>query len=189
MVAAFPFRDIPGPLWVYPAVFVVIGFMAWAAWRRGPDRRRSRAVAWMIVIGLAVPIPVSLIYMPSVGAFWQGRYALPYFIGILPLCGLLMDEAAFAPAEGRRISRLCGVILALVNIGCVVHVETSELTRFVSVQDSGWVHPSPVILGAIMLAACLLAGVLGTRAFGGRHGSSAVPAPAPAEDRQSVELG
>src|SRR4051794_15077723 len=129
MVGAFPFRDQPAPLGVYPPAFFVIGLLVFAAWRRGAPERAARAVPWIVLVALVVPVALSLWFMPSLGAFWQGRYELPFVIGILPLCGLLLDRAGFAPQEGRRLVALSAGFLAVVQVGSVVNVERMEQGR------------------------------------------------------------
>jgi len=104
-----------------------------------------------------VPVLLSLLFMPSLGAIWQGRYELPFVIGVLPLCGLLLDEAGFAPVEGRRLVALSGLFLAASQIACVYHVEQHELGRPASADDPAWWHPSGYLLGALLLVACGLA--------------------------------
>jgi hypothetical protein len=160
MVGAFPFRDQPAPLGVYPLAFFVICLLVFAAWRRGAPDRAARAVPWIVLVSLLVPVALSLYFMPSLGAFWQGRYELPFVIGILPLCGLLLDRAGFAPHEGPKLVALSAVFLAVVQVVSVVHVERMEQARAVSASDPHWADPGPWLLGAGMLAACLLAGLL-----------------------------
>jgi hypothetical protein len=164
MVGAFPFRDVPAPMWTYPLAFLVIGLLSWTAWRHSVDRRQARVLAWLVVVLLLLPVAVSLLMMSTAGAFWQGRYELPIFIGILPLCGLLLDKASFAPAEGSRLIMLAGVILVVINVACVVHLQQLEQGRFVSAHDRAWVHPAPWMTGAVMLAACGVASLLFARA-------------------------
>jgi hypothetical protein len=113
-----------------------------------------------VVAALVVPIALSLWFMPTLGAFWQGRYELPFVIGILPLCGLLLDEAGFAPSEGVKLVGLSAVFLAIVQVVSVVHVERMELGRAVSAADPHWADPGPWLLGLGMVLACLLAGAL-----------------------------
>lgn len=157
MVGAFPFRDQPAPLGVYPLAFFVIGLLVIAAWRRGAPPRARRVVFWVVVTSLAVPVILSLMFMPSLGAVWQGRYELPFVIGILPLCGLVLDDAGFAPREGRRLVALSLVFLGITQVACVMHVEQGELGRHVSAGDPAWVHPQPWLVGAMMVVAWLLA--------------------------------
>jgi hypothetical protein len=157
MVGAFPFRDQPAPLGVYPLAFFVIGLLVVGAWRRGAPPRMRRAVFWIVVVTLLVPIVLSLVFMPSAGAIWQGRYELPFVIGILPLCGLALDDAGFAPREGARLAALCGVFLVIVHVASVFHVVQMELDRAVSAGDSAWLRPPTAVLVAMLLGACAIA--------------------------------
>jgi hypothetical protein len=157
MVGAFPYRDVPAPMAVYPLVFFVILLMVGAAWRRGTSPQARRAVLWITVATVLVPVILSLVFMPSVGAIWQGRYELPFVIGILPLCGLLLDEVNFAPNERPRLIALSGLFLVISHAACVVHVERHELGRPPSVSDPAWWHPPGYLLGVLMLIACLVA--------------------------------
>ena len=153
MVGAFPFRDQPAPLGVYPLAFFVIGLLVIGAWRRGAPPRVRRAVLWIVVITLLVPIVLSLAFMPSSGAIWQGRYELPYVIGILPLCGLALDDAGFAPHEGPKLVGISVAFLDIVHVASVYHVVQLELARPVSVGDGSWLRPPMVVLVALLLVA------------------------------------
>jgi hypothetical protein len=160
MIGAFPWRDEPAPLWIYPLSFFVVGMLLWAAWRRAAERRVRRGVLWIVVASLLVPIVLSLIFMPSSGAIWQGRYELPFVIGVLPLCGLALDDAGFAPGEGTRLVWLSSVFLVLAQVASVIHVQQLELARSQSVSDPNWWHPPGVVLGTLMVLACAVAGLL-----------------------------
>jgi hypothetical protein len=185
MVGAFPYRDVPAPLGVYPLVFFVIVLLLAAAWRRGPTRLSRRAVLAISVTALVIPVVLSLVFMPSLGAIWQGRYELPFVIGVLPLCGLLLDEAGFAPVEGRRLVPLCGLFLAVSHVACVYHVEQHELGRPASANDPAWWHPSGYLLGALILVACAFAWQL-TR-FTGRADLAVDQLPRPEVSRPHSE--
>jgi hypothetical protein len=154
MVGAFPFRDEPAPLAIYPLVFFVIGLMFVAAWRLGRTSLVRRALAWIGITSLLVPVVLSLVFMPSDGAVWQGRYEIPYVIGILPLCGLILDDAGFAPAEGSRLIGLSGIFLLIAQMVSVYHVQQLELARPESRSDSAWWQPPGVVLGMLMAGAC-----------------------------------
>lgn len=156
MVGAFPWRDIPAPFGIYPLVFFVVVLMVGAAWRRGGSPRARRSVLLIAITALVVPVALSLLLMPSKGAVWQGRYELPFVIGILPLCGLVLDEADFAPVEGVRLTALSGLFLAIAQVVCPYHVEQLELARPVSADDPAWWHPPGVVLGLLMALACAI---------------------------------
>jgi hypothetical protein len=160
LVGAFPFRSQPAPLATYPLVFLVVGLLFFAAWRRAVTARSRRAVLVIGIVSLVLPTLFALAFMSSLGAVWQGRYEIPYMIGILPLCGLLLDDAGFAPVEGPRLALLSVVMLGIAQVVDVYHVQVSELRRAVSAADSSWFHPPSLVTGLLMLlawaTACLL---------------------------------
>ncbi|MGC4112360.1 MAG: DUF2142 domain-containing protein [Nocardioides sp.] len=164
MVGAFPYRDIPAPLGVYPLAFCVICLMFFAAWRKAMTPRVRRTVLGIGIASLVIPVAVSLVFMPSAGAVWQGRYEQPFVIGILPLCGLILDDVGFAPREGRRLIGLSAVFLLVAQVACVYHVLELELGRPVSAADTSWVHP-PLVVTALLMAVgwVLLCGLLPLR--------------------------
>jgi hypothetical protein len=157
MVGAFPFRDEPAPLLVYPLVFCVIGLMFVAAWRMGETNVGRRALFWIGITSLVVPVVLSLVFMPSDGAVWQGRYEIPFVIGILPLCGLILDESGFAPNERGRLIGLSGIFLVIAQVACIYHVGTLERHRMPSYTDPTWWQPPSLVPAAIMLVASLIA--------------------------------
>lgn len=157
MVGAFPFRDEPAPLLVYPLVFSVIGLMFVAAWRVGRTNLSRRALFWIGMTSLLVPVVLSLVFMPSDGAVWQGRYEIPFVIGILPLCGLILDDAQFAPVEAPRLIRVSALFLAIAQVACVLHVRQLELKRPESFTDPAWWHPPGIVLAALICVACVVA--------------------------------
>ena len=108
-VGAFPNRDRPGPVVIYPlflvplAVLLVLG-------SRSADRRTRLAMAVVGAAWIGVPLTLSLIAYRSEGFAWQGRYALPLF------AGLALMAARPLALRGRPL----GLPLALVVGGTAV---------------------------------------------------------------------
>jgi hypothetical protein len=152
MIGAFPYRDQPAPLWIYPLALLVIGLFCVGAYRVSKDTRERRVVSGVVLASLLIPVGASLVLMPSYGAIWQGRYELPFVIGILPLCGLLLDRHTFAPVEGRRLTVLSLGFLLVCHLVSVVSVMHTELGRTVSTRDSGWIHPPIAVVGLLAIA-------------------------------------
>jgi hypothetical protein len=157
MIGAFPYRDQPAPLWVYPFVLMVILLFLVGAYRSSRGTRDLRTVRLLTAATLVIPVALSIVFMPSYGAIWQGRYELVYVIGVLPLCGLLLDRRGFAPVEGARLTVTALLFLAMAQVVCVVNVMHAELARPESTEHSGWVHPP---LAVVALLALLGSGVL-----------------------------
>jgi hypothetical protein len=152
MIGVFPYRNQPIPLYFYPlALLVICGFLV-AARRVSRGSRDRRVVGGVVLASLVIPVAASVALMPAYGAIWQGRYELVFVIGILPLCGLVLDRHAFAPGEGDRLTLTALVCLAVVQVVSVVVVMHRELGRTVSTEHSGWVHPPLVVVAALALA-------------------------------------
>jgi hypothetical protein len=162
MIGAFPYRDQPAPLWMYPFVLMVILLFLVGAHRVSRSTRDARSVRAVTVATLVIPVALSLVFMPPYGAIWQGRYELVYVVGILPMCGLLMDRRGFAPVEGRRLMVTALLFLAMAQVVSVVNVMHAELDRPESTEHSGWVH---LPLAFVALLALLGSGVMSRMAW------------------------
>jgi hypothetical protein len=60
------------------------------------------AVLWISVNAGIVPVDLSLVFMASAAAIWQGPYEVPLVIGILPLWGLRLDACGAATQLPRQ---------------------------------------------------------------------------------------
>ncbi len=153
LIGAFPLRDEPAPAAVYPMVLVVVVTMLVVAIRRSRGSAR-----WVIVgatlVAVFLPVALTLATIGERGAIWQGRYQLPFVIGILGLCGLEMDRVAWAAAEVRKLLPLGLALLVAAQVASVVHVMNKERRSAVSASDADWVHP-PVAVVAVDHAARL----------------------------------
>jgi hypothetical protein len=152
MIGAFPYRDQPAPLWIYPLALFVICLLTGGAYRASRGTRDRRVVAGVVVASLLIPVAASLVLMPSYGSIWQGRYEIPFVIGLLPLCGLILDRFGFAPVEGGRLTLLVLSFMLVCHVVSVVSVMHAELGRVVSTRHSGWVHPSVAVVGLLAVA-------------------------------------
>lgn len=160
MVGAFPYREIPAPVWVYPLYLFVVGLVLVLALRHVEGIRFRRAVIGLGLATLVTPVVLNLAFLNVVGNIWQGRYLFPFVIGILPMCGLALDRAGFAPKEGARLMAVCALFLVVSQVACPYHVQRLELHRSASALDPSWWHaPWPVLVG-LMLLACGIAAML-----------------------------
>ncbi len=164
MIGAFPYKDQPAPQWIYPLALFVIGLLTVLACRDVADRLPARRLPWIVVAVPVLPLVVAAAFMPSVGAVWQGRYELPFVIGVLPVAGLILDDRRFAPRGQLLLVLACLGCLSVCQVASVVHVMRMELVRSVSTLHSGWTHPSDLVVGALSLASCVLFAVVALRA-------------------------
>lgn len=143
-IAAFPFRDQPAPLMVYVLVLLVMVTMIVVAIRRGEGTER-RAAYVAPLLTLLVPSVLVALTLEERGGVWQGRYLLPFMVGVMVLLGLVIDRH-----DWRRPPLLALVMLALAHVVSVVHVQLAELDRPVSADDPGWANPPTVVTGLVM---------------------------------------
>lgn len=150
LVGAFPYRDQPAPIPVYVLYLLVVGTMLWLGIRRGAARERTAIVA-AVVLTLLVPITLTWMTAEQRGAIWQGRYGLAFVVGILPLCGMVLDRVSWAPVERARLLPLGLAMLAIAQVYSVFNVARDESVRPVSASDPSWVTLPPILIAVLML--------------------------------------
>ena len=136
-IAAFPRRGDAAPLAVYAwdgfalVGFLVAGFVV--------ARRRLRLVfSGTFAAAVGVPVVLSLCTVSSAGAIWQGRYGLPFHVGVALLAGLALERWATRPREasserpGTPALVPPPVIAGLAVLGCFA-LFTSNAVAVVSV--------------------------------------------------------
>lgn len=155
VVAAFPYRDQLAPLAVYPLVLVVVATALMLGIRHG-KRNERLSIVGSLLIGVLVPVALTLVTAKTQGLTWQGRYGLPYIIGFMLLCGVVLDRVSWAPVEGRRLALLAGSMLTIAHVVSIDHVMRSELARSVSASDSSWIHPPVLVVDGMVLLGCAL---------------------------------
>jgi hypothetical protein len=152
-IAAFPYRDQPGPIFVYPLIGGVVCLFAYLAWRTARGSQRW-ALALALAAALALPFVLTWVSKDGRGVMWQGRYGLPLAVGFVVIAGLILDRS------GRRPSRalLLGgaVALAASTAACLVKIAHAELARDVSANDNAWLAPPSWLLVAGAMVAWLL---------------------------------
>jgi hypothetical protein len=144
-IAAFPTRAEQAPTVVYGLVLaaliaVFIGLGRWS------ERRWRLTFLAMIAVWLVPPyIFTGLTYVDS-GAIWQGRYSLPYSIGI-PL--VLLAWGASGQREPRTvlIRGLTGICYAAAAAVSIANVRRAELVSSPLADDARWITtPEPAII-------------------------------------------
>lgn len=156
LVAAFPFRDQPAPAAVYPMVLVVIGGLLLMGLRLA---RTSERIAFGLSLLVAVGLPVVLTWatMSTQGVIWQGRYALPFLVGVPLLCGVVLDRRQLPERDLRVLISIALFLLAVAHGWSVGHVTAAELMRTVSSGDASWWGPRwPWLWGTAAGAGILL---------------------------------
>ncbi|MBT2466755.1 DUF2142 domain-containing protein, partial [Streptomyces sp. ISL-66] len=115
MIGTFGWLDPPAPAFTFLvwlgaiAVVVVLGISF-------GRKRETVALIGMLVAIVMVPVAAQASHVEKVGMVWQGRYLMPFAVG-LPLMAVLIC-ASRAPERGfpwRRLAGYCAGALALAN--------------------------------------------------------------------------
>jgi len=158
LVAAFPYRNQPAPLPVYVLVLLVLVFMLVTAIRSAHAARRL-ALLLVVTLSVGVPLALTLATMQSIDVIWQGRYMLPFLVGLPLMCGLVLDRSGWAPVERRRLVPLGIAMLGIAQAISVAFVVRDELNNNpASVDDVNWVNLGTWGVAALMLGAWLVLG-------------------------------
>ncbi|MGN6129222.1 MAG: hypothetical protein ACTHOK_02680, partial [Nocardioidaceae bacterium] len=92
MVAAFPRRYDAAPTVVYVAwVALLLGLIVLAL--RPPTTRLTKCLVAALLLSLVVPWTITAATYAHLGPVWQGRYGLPYTMGVPLLAGLILDRS------------------------------------------------------------------------------------------------
>ncbi len=183
-IAAFPARDEMAPLAVYAIVLASWWALSATAWRTGSTRER-RTMCLVVLVSAAVPVVITVATFERLGVAWQGRYGYPYAMGLLLLCGHVLDPSAGHRSRGR--ARVAMWIGAAAFFSAQLIGQLSVLQREVSASPlSGndvWAQPHPFVVvaltacGTALLVVPLMISSLGppTEQRCGRHGELGAP--------------
>lgn len=153
MLAAFPFRNQAAPPVVYGtgllaiSAFVVAGFLAARA-----TVRTALVVTLLLVV--VVSFAIEFHAYPTNGHVWQGRYPLPFAMGILVLTGAALDRRP--PRQAPTYLLVGGVLWAIAHLASLVgtlHMLARESTTH---PYTDWVvgsYPAVIALTLLGLAA------------------------------------
>jgi hypothetical protein len=158
-IAAFPLRGHASVPIVYLAIFVVAGTIFGIACRYATRRERV-TLALCIVLSTAVPFAITMQTLDDYAAAWQGRYGLPYSLGLLLLSGLALDRHARHPKA--TLVPVAAGLTALASVAAQAHVLGIEKVLSPTIK-SGEAHVPPL---ALLIALGIVgAGLLWSPAF------------------------
>ncbi|MEP7090778.1 MAG: DUF2142 domain-containing protein [Nocardioidaceae bacterium] len=156
-IAAFPGRLGAAPALVYVLVTMVLLTLVGAALliaRRG----LRLAMLLIVVLAVAVPVAVTIPTIRTAGAIWQGRYGLPYFLGLSLLAGLALDQGRPRDRRVVPVVGACWLALLVAQVVGALHVLSGELARSPLAHSSAWLRPHPWMVTALMSAGFLVWG-------------------------------
>ena len=156
-IAAAPGRSEPAPLVVYLLCGGVVVTVLVLALRRG-DPRIRRVLLGIVVACLVGPLLFTLHTHREVGVVWQGRYEIPFGVGLLVLAGLALDLHRGLRAPPRPVLAVGCATFGLGQLVAVLHVLAEQRQVSPSVAVGLWTPPSPWLVGLLTLVGWLLVG-------------------------------
>ncbi|QWZ06375.1 hypothetical protein KRR39_12215 [Nocardioides panacis] len=177
-VAAFPRRMDSAPAVVYVTVGLVTLGLIGVGLATATRRLRVTTVL-VLAVAVLVPVAVTEATVGTGGPLWQGRYGLPFHIGVVLLAGLALERRAHWHHLAPVLLLVAGVCLAVGQVVSPVQVLRHELATSPLRDSASWVHLSVWCVGLLVLAglacyACALATWRRTTTVGGVAGSGPV---------------
>jgi hypothetical protein len=180
LVGTFPYRDQPAPSGVYGLYFAVTVALLALAVKRGTQRERA-LLASLCVVTILMPVGLTLLTSETQGVIWQGRYQLPFVVGIPILAGMVADGRDTRSELGTALRLIGFGMLGAAHVWSVVHVLVAEKAEPVATADPAWMNPSVPLIAAW---AAIGVTVLGLTLFGenARSSSGANRRPTPTSE-------
>lgn len=175
-IGALPFRNE----WMPPVVFAIslVTFSIFVIGAAIHARARERlAIGIVVVLSFAVPVVLTLISFERLGLVWQGRYTLPFAVGLAVVAASVLDRHA---SELGRLRVLIPVI--------VIGFALAQTISLIAVRDrpfQGWptsyTAPSPPVVALVTagLVALVLIAVGMRAAVGHRDDLQAISPSTP----------
>lgn len=149
-IAAFPLRNDASPPAVYGCYLVLfIAFLVVAL--RSSTGHVRQGLATVTTSAVFVPFLISVATYNSHVSVWQGRYGLPYAVGIAIIAGLALD-VSHDPRRflAVRYRLLGGALLVLAYtisvVDSVIRSEANDPLR----DNAVWLHPPIFIIGILV---------------------------------------
>jgi len=153
--AAFPTRGEIPPMWVYAIGLNVFAFMLIVSLRLA-TRRQRRLMLSMLIASLLVPWIITLSTYSQLGAVWQGRYTLPFALGVPVLAGLVLDANRRRLKMARGFIAGAAVLYYATYVGGVLYVLNKERAKSPQVHTGTWWVPPVWLVTALLFAGILL---------------------------------
>ncbi len=158
-IAAFPTRSEPAPTVVYATVIGAAVLLLAAASRRMP-RTWWFVLAGAVGVWLGAQVVITTATYAQLGAVWQGRYALPFAVGVPVLLAALVDRHR-PTGPPPALLAVAVPLLTAAHAVSATHVLTRETAESPLSGSSSWVTaPSPVIVLIVVVAGAMLIGAL-----------------------------
>lgn len=146
-IGAFPMRDNQAPTAVYAIMLVLLVTVAVLTLRRTRFRSRTMlALAFVVLASYVVPTVMTVLTFDQIGAAWQGRYAMPFTVGLLVLAGHQLDRHPRPVARFQMFASVGAIGVLLAQLLSQWAVMTKQRADFDLVSGTHWVPPSAALL-------------------------------------------
>lgn len=108
IIGAFPLRGIPAPPLVYLIWLAALAIALWVSLAKGHNRARAVVVV-ALLLPVLLPAVGTLMTSDWVGALWQGRYALPFAVGLPLLAASNIAASYLSPRATSWLIAALGV--------------------------------------------------------------------------------
>ena len=152
-IAAFPRRMDPAP----PLVYVTIGLVTLALITVGftaATRATKLGMTVVFVAAVTIPVVITAVTVASAGPLWQGRYGLPFHIGVILLAGAALDRKPPRHRLTGPLVTVAWVCLILGQAASVLGVLANELSTSPLRDSSEWVRLPAWVLALLVIAGC-----------------------------------
>ena len=153
-VAAFPVRNERAPVIVYACVLVAL-LVAYVALGRWSSNRWRNTALGMILVWLVPPYVFEGLTYSTMGGVWQGRYSMPYLVGLA--LALLIWPGPSRDSPLTRVLPLIGLVTyAVANVVSVVNVLRMEQISSPLANDPRWWVPPELLIAGLLVAGTVL---------------------------------
>ena len=159
-IGAFPYRDQLAPLSVY-VLFVILGLLGVEGAVRHAQPGQLRPLILFMAGWFAVPVVITAATWEKYGHTWQGRYGLPWGLGLAVMVGLVWGQKF--RTWWPPLAATAGTLWIVAQVPGVVQVLTDESSSSPLVQTGDWNPPSVAVIVLLVATGATLAwiGALG----------------------------
>ena len=151
---------------VYLLVLVVLTAL-FAAGVIVADRRLRCVLLLAAGLSVAVPFLLTAATIRVSGPIWQGRYGIPFHMGLILLATLALERRSAPRGAAVVVIALVGSALAAAHAMSIVHVLHRELVTSPLAGSSVWIS-APGLLVAAMAVSGVVTWILAVLASGSR---------------------
>lgn len=171
-IAAFPLRNVASTPVVYGAMLtlglgLLVPALLWA------PARFKVVLLGSVVVSFAVPALITFRTINDFGLAWQGRYSMPYSIGVMVLAALALDRSARTARASLLV--VAGALFVVGQVTGPLEMFLRERRESPGVANGDWVYLPPAVLLAL--------GVVGAGLLWAGAATARSTAPKPVEDR------